>query len=59
MLNEVQQDSSDRIESEGCSSMEIPEPKSESAPVEEPEAIEETTESSDDKKWWNSFWYFI
>lgn len=30
MLNEVQKDSSDRIESEGYSSMEIPEPKSES-----------------------------
>jgi hypothetical protein len=50
MLNEVQKDSSDRIESEGYSSMEIPEPKSESTPVEEPEAIEEATEASEEEK---------
>jgi hypothetical protein len=51
MLTEVQKDSLDRIESaeEGYSSMEIPEPKTESTP--EPEVLDEVTkEDADEEK---------
>lgn len=51
MLNEVQKDSSDRIgsEAEGYSSMEIPEPKTESTPA-EPEVIEESANEDEDEE---------